>query len=132
MSHVCQRCNKPKSAAEMVVRAGKPSKTCAECFREAMAERGGRKRKSVDTVAPKPRKSRSDEQTPAPEPVTIIGPALEMAPGFGFRASVEDERLSVEQDDSEGKTDNVVLSRTELRVLIAEFASWAGLNVVTA
>jgi hypothetical protein len=58
-------------------------------------------------------------------PTVEITGALEVLPGFGFRATVENDRLVIEQDDSEGKTDNLVLSRTEAKVLFAQFAEWA-------
>ena len=60
-----------------------------------------------------------------PTPVEITA-ALEVMPGFGFRATVENDRLVIEQDDAEGKTDNLVLSRTEAKVLFAQFGEWAG------
>lgn len=110
MSHECQRCGQSKPAAEMVKRGGKPSKTCVECFRTAMADHGGRKRNANGTARPKARKARQVEV--APEPVTIDGPSLEVLPGFGFRSSVEGDRLIIEQDD------------TEARVLFAQFHDW--------
>lgn len=60
-----------------------------------------------------------------PTPVVISGQRLEVLPGFGFRASVEDGRLAIEQDDSSGNTDNITLSRTEAKVLFAQFGEWA-------
>lgn len=59
-----------------------------------------------------------------PTPITITGPRLEILPGFGFRAAIEDDRLSIEQDDSAGDTDNITLSRTEAKVLFAQFSEW--------
>jgi hypothetical protein len=62
-----------------------------------------------------------------PEPVEITA-ALEVLPGFGFRATVENERLVIEQDagvGAEKATDNIVLSRTEAKVLFAQFGEWA-------
>ncbi len=59
-----------------------------------------------------------------PQPITISD-ALEVLPGFGFRATVEDDHLVIEQDNSEGATDSLVLSRTEAKVLFAQFGEWA-------
>jgi DNA-binding response OmpR family regulator len=45
---------------------------------------------------------------------------IEVAPGLGFKAFlIDDGRLQVSQDG-----DNVVLSRTEFKVLTAQFAPW--------
>lgn len=60
-------------------------------------------------------------------PVTLAGPRLEILPGFGFRASVEDDFLLIEQDAGVGedqRTDSLTLSRTEARVLFAQFHEW--------
>ena len=65
------------------------------------------------------------EPTPAPKPVQLDGLTLEVARGYGFRASAEDGQLVIEQDtDGEGAA-TIVLSKTELRVLAAQFAEWA-------
>lgn len=58
------------------------------------------------------------------EPIVSSGARLEILPGFGFRASIDDDRLSIEQDDSNGNTDNISLSRTEAKVLFAQFSDW--------
>lgn len=63
-----------------------------------------------------------------PAPVTISGPKLEVLPGFGFRAGIEDESLVLEQDAGVGderRTDSITLSRTEAKVLFAQFQEWA-------
>lgn len=41
------------------------------------------------------------------------------------RAYVEDGRLVLEQGRDDGAVDNVTLSRTEAKVLFAQFAEWA-------
>jgi hypothetical protein len=63
---------------------------------------------------------------PAPEPVKLSGLHLELARGYGFRASAEDGQLVIEQDADDGATATVVFSRTEFKVLAAQFAEWAG------
>ncbi len=116
--HECQRCGEAKAAGDMVTRNGKPSRTCVECFRASF--KGG---KAKTASAPKARKAAAE----APEPVTIAGPRLEVLPGFGFRSSVESEMLVIEQDAGEGddrRTDSISLSRTEARVLFAQFHDW--------
>lgn len=97
----------------MVVRGGKPSKTCKACFSASFQKKSG---------GGKPVKTRKAE--PAPEPVKISGLHLELARGYGFRASAESEQLVIEQDDDQGQTATVVFSRTEFKVLAAQFAPW--------
>jgi hypothetical protein len=64
---------------------------------------------------------------PAPEPVKFDGLSLEIARGWGFRASAEDGQLVIEQDAEDGATATVVFSKTEAKVLFAHFGTWAGL-----
>lgn len=59
----------------------------------------------------------------APEPVKLDGLRLEIARGYGFRASAENGQLVIEQDADDGCA-TVVLSKTEFRVLAAQFAAW--------
>ena len=61
----------------------------------------------------------------APKPVKLDGLSLEIARGYGFRASAEDGQLVIEQDAEDGATATVVFSRTEFKVLAAQFAEWA-------
>lgn len=56
--------------------------------------------------------------------VKLDGLSLEIARGFGFRASAENGQLSIEQDCEDG-TATLVLSKTEFKVLAAQFAEWA-------
>ena len=67
--------------------------------------------------------------TPAAEPerVKLDGLSLEIARGYGFRASAEDGQLVIEQDVDDGATAMVVFSKTEAKVLFAQFGEWAGL-----
>lgn len=60
-----------------------------------------------------------------PEPITLDGLSLEVAPGYGFRASAENGQLVLEQDCDDGCA-RLVLSKTEFRVLAAQFAEWGG------
>lgn len=92
------------------------SKTCSEC-----RFGGGKKRKGKPARKAKPEA--------APEPVTITGRKLVLERGFGVRASIEDGVLTIEQDqqaeDGSELTAQLFLSRTELKVLAAEFQDWA-------
>jgi hypothetical protein len=113
----CKRCGEDKAADAMIVRAGKPSRLCRDCFAISFAGRGKAK-SGWGSVKAKAEK--------APPPVRLNGHALEILAGYGFRARVEDDRLVIEQDDSEGNTADLILSRTEAKVLFAQFGEWAG------
>ena len=90
---------------------------CADC--KGTKGKGGKKAKRATNG--------KANASPAPEPIASITSPLEVLPGFGFRASIEDDRLAIEQDRDDGATDNVTLSRTEAKVLFAQFGSWSGL-----
>jgi hypothetical protein len=55
-------------------------------------------------------------------PVVKLHGSLEVPPGWGFRASVEDDRLLIEQDAQDGnggiRTDSISLARHEAAKLI--------------
>lgn len=55
-------------------------------------------------------------------PPAKIGPSLDVPAGFGFRASIEDDRLQIEQDaqtaDGKAVTQEITLSKREARDLI--------------
>ena len=55
-----------------------------------------------------------------PTPVTLTG-SLEVTAGYGFRASIEDGRLVLEQDaqteDGEARTESITLAPHEVRRL---------------
>ena len=63
-------------------------------------------------------------QEPAPTPVRLQGLRLEIARGYGLRASIESDQLLIEQDADDG-TATIVLSKTEAKVLFAQFVDWA-------
>jgi hypothetical protein len=60
---------------------------------------------------------------PAAEPPDVKL-AIAVEPGFGFQAHLQGEALHIAQHDAEGKQDLVILSRTEAKVLFAQFAAW--------
>lgn len=122
----CKRCGESKAPEDMLQRRGKPSKVCLECW-GASRRKGGKKSKRAKT----PRRVRSLEEVVErrangngqPKPVEL-GKSLEVLPGYGFRAAIEDDRLAIEQDSGE-RTDNVTLSKAEARALFAQFGEWA-------
>jgi hypothetical protein len=116
VSHTCQRCGETKGADDMCVRGGKPSKTCKACFSASFQKKSG---------GGKVKRSRQKAER-SPPPVKLSGLSLEIARGYGFRASAEDGQLVIEQDAEDGATATVVFSRTEAKVLFAQFAEWAG------
>lgn len=104
-------------------------KTCSSCATEkpdsAFRKYGrGRKGKCMACEGGEP--AAPVDSSEAPAAVTASN-ALEVFPGFGFRASVEGDLLQIEQDYSEGNTDSISLSRTEAKVLFAQYAEFAGL-----
>jgi hypothetical protein len=114
VSHTCQRCGEAKGADDMVVRGGKPSKTCKACFSASFQKKsGGGKRVTKAKAEPAP-------EAP-PDTGLTAGPALSIAPGLGLEAWIENGCLQVNQGD-----DVVALSQTEAKVLFAQFSEWAG------
>jgi len=56
----------------------------------------------------------------APQPTADMSEEIAVEAGLGFKAFLtEDGRIQITQD-----ADNVVLSRTEFKVLTAQFAPW--------
>lgn len=104
--HECQRCGETKAAGEMVVRGGKPSKTCKACFAASCTKKSG------GSVKRQPKNEPADTGL-------IAGPALSIAPGLGLTAWIENSCLQLAQGD-----DVVALSQTEAKVLFAQFAEW--------
>lgn len=61
------------------------------------------------------------EPAPVPPPPVKLNGSLEVAAGLGFRASLEDAQLVIEQDRSDGDevyTHTVALSPSEARQLV--------------
>lgn len=117
----CKRCGETKDEAEMIVRAGKPSKLCRACFANSFQKKkGGGVRKTKTTladVAEKVTKRTAAPAAPAP---------LEIEQSYGYRAHWEDVFLHVEQDqvDDDG---NAVLARLMLtRSDLQRLVEWAG------
>lgn len=104
----CELCLKDKSVRDFRPRGRGLSKICEACATGVAAEGA----------------AIADE---LPQPVKL-GASIELLPGYGFRAHVESDVLVLEQDgktaDGETSIDNIVLSRTEAKVLFAQFAEW--------
>ncbi len=59
-------------------------------------------------------------------PVSAVTPTLEIEQGYGLKARIDEAYLIVEQHDGETDSDDsVCLSRSEFRLLIEKFGSWA-------
>ena len=71
--------------------------------------------------------SHEEAKQEVPAAAKLDGLSLEIARGWGFRASAEDGQLVIEQDADDGGTATVVFSKTEAKVLFAQFGTWAGL-----
>ena len=121
-TYTCRKCGNEGFAADaMLMRKGKPSQVCRECW-TATRNGGGATVAEATKVQAKTAKS---QPVAAPEPVDpglAAGPALSIAPGLGLEAWIENGCLQVNQGD-----DVVALSQTEAKVLFAQFAEWAGL-----
>lgn len=65
-----------------------------------------------------------EEPEPAAEPVQATPDKLTMAPGFGFTGWIEDGVLRISQTNTDGSEDHLALSRTEAKVLFAQFQAW--------
>lgn len=103
----CDTCETEKPDPQFRVFGRGRKKTCIEC------EGGG----SV--------KAKNTKTEPAPEPIKLDGLSLEVARGYGFRASAEDGALAIEQDTEDGEGfARIVLSKTEFKVLAAQFGEW--------
>lgn len=107
----CKRCGETKDEGEMVIRAGKPSKLCRECFTSSLKRKGGKGRKPPKTLVDVVEKV--TRRTKPAAPAKPNG-ALEIEQSYGCRAHWEDDYLHVEQDqvDEDG---NAVLARVMLR-----------------
>lgn len=115
MSHTCKKCKSDKTAAEMVVRAGKPSQTCKACFKASFGSgrSGGGSKVS------------SRKQLAVVKAAPAIAP-LEIQQGYGIKSHIDEPYLFIEQSDGEGHLDTVCLSRAEWRALVLHFGAWAG------
>lgn len=129
----CKKCNAEKPEDQMKVRGGKPSKVCIECDDAAKAERERLKKILRDAreesirTRKKRKKSASVATTKAKaKRVVAVEPnEVRIMPGLGVHAFItEDERLQISQKNDNAPNDNIVLSRTEAKVIFAQFHDW--------
>lgn len=123
-AYTCRKCgNEGLAAAAMLMRKGKPSQVCRECWTASRNGGGATVAKATKVQA----KTANAQPPAAPEPVKLDGMSLEIARGWGFRARSDADQLVIEQDAEDGATATVVFSKTEAKVLFAQFGTWAGL-----
>jgi hypothetical protein len=72
---------------------------------------------------PKKKRKKSARRTPAAE---ANQGAITIEPSLGFKAELlDDDRLSITQDNHEAEADCVVLSRTDFKIIRGQFDEWA-------
>jgi hypothetical protein len=103
----CKSCNVEKADSHFRKLGRGLSKSCKACESRAEGE-------AVISAAA------DDTLTP----IRLDGIRLEIARGYGLRASAESDQLVIEQDADDG-TATIVLSKTEAKVLFAQFGEWA-------
>jgi hypothetical protein len=115
----CKRCGESKPADQFGddkrTETGK-ARTCQACKKP----RGGRPKGSGRGRAKSKRKAKAS--APVAEHET---PTLHLDAGFGLQAAIDGSTLVLKQPDSQGKVDTIILSRTEVKVLFAQFGEWA-------
>jgi hypothetical protein len=118
----CKSCGKDKPEAEMFTRNGRPIRTCRGCkaaqFQTGIITRA--KTMKSATIS----RSVAVEIPALPAPA-VVYPALELLPGWGVNAAIDDGRLLLRQSDGEGNTDEISLSQSEARSLFTHFRTWA-------
>jgi len=122
MTMNCKSCERDKPEAEMFTRKGKAIRTCRECKAEQL-KRGITTR--AKTMRPVQISRSVAVEIPALPAPALAYPVLELLPGWGVNAALDDGRLVLKQSDSEGNTDEISLSQSEARTLFAHFSTWA-------
>lgn len=116
----CKRCHQAKPADEfgddIRTETGK-ARTCRACKKPG----GGRSKGGGSAV----KKQKAAEAAPAAAVEALPAQRIDLEPGFGMSAYVDGNRLVLEQANNAGSVENVTLSRTEAKVLFAQFAEWA-------
>jgi hypothetical protein len=77
--------------------------------------------KKAETIADVAKKFAKSRKSTVTSPL----PGLVIEACFGLKASIDDGYLKIEQSDDAGNTDTLMLSRAEVRQLIAQFSDWA-------
>lgn len=116
----CSKCQSTKPVSEFNGNKSAPdgfSYWCRPCAKAAYDERRNGSKAKATRKAPK-------AAAPAAKPEPAAALAVTMAPGFGFEAAVDENGvLRISQPNEEG-ADEIVLSRTEAKVLFAQFHDW--------
>ena len=120
MTMNCKSCGQDKPEAEMFVRSGKPIRTCKKCKAEQCRIGITTRAKTMRSVEI----SRSMEVGGSAPPAGAY-PVLDLLPGWGVNAAIDDGRLVLKQADAEGNTDEISLSQSEARAVFATFKAWA-------
>lgn len=121
----CKSCGNDKPEAEMFVRSGKPIRTCKECKAKQFELGITTRAKAVRSVAISEAVQADVPALDPSAPPAIAYPVLEILPGWGVNAAIDDGRLVLKQEDAEGNLDEIALSRSEARTLFAHFRTWA-------
>jgi hypothetical protein len=121
MTMNCKSCGKDKPVEEMYVRNGKPIRTCLVCRQDHIRAIGAARAKTMQSI--KISRAVKVQSAALPSPA-IDYPVLELLPGWGVNAAIEEGRLVLRQD-GEARTDEISLSRSEARTLFAHFSTWA-------
>lgn len=119
----CKKCGAEKPEDQMKPRGGAPSKVCIECDEKARKEKTRLKKILADarSESVSTRKKRKAKTTRRAKPEPEVDPSeVKIAAGLGCHAFLtEDNRLQIAQTP-----DNVVLSKTEFKVIAAQFHDW--------
>jgi hypothetical protein len=117
----CKKCGEDKPESEMAVYAGSVTETCKAC----RWKRGGGDTPKKSGAAVSSKKAKASEATAAADLTVVV------AAGLGFSAVVDGESLVISQANSarEDDDDNITLSKTEAKVLFAQFAPWIGMQI---
>jgi hypothetical protein len=130
----CNTCKLDKPEAEMYVRAGKVIHTCQHCRQAQMRTAAATRARTMGSVKiSRPVETKAPALPAAADPA-IAGddPILDIPPGWGINAVIDDGRLVLRQSDAEGNTDEIALSRPEARALFAHFGSWVSGPSITS
>lgn len=110
MDFTCKYCDKTRTESQMAIRGGKVSHMCLDC-----------KQSRTGLASAVPPKKAKRKAAPAAELALSIP-----AGGFGIEASITDEGyLQLTQENDGSESDNVCLTKREVRELFNTFGEWA-------
>jgi hypothetical protein len=112
-TRICEKCKTPTAPEDMArYPSGGMKKCCKNCNKPRAAASAPETRRAAKKAAP------AAEVVPPPD-------RLEIAGGYGLRAELDEDMLKIEQDDREGNTDTVLISRSEFALLAGKYSDWA-------